>query len=166
MPDRPKHVSGKCAGCCVCIEACPDNLIKKDDDGKIKVNYLDCSGCGACVKACNLEAMIKDPDSLDISFREFAIAAKAVLSLFPKEKVFYINTLKNITERCDCASDPGKIVCPDIGYLADTDPIRIDAESIRLIKEKKPDCLDFKAWELFEKASREVLEDQKSLQEF
>lgn len=165
-PDRPKHVSEKCARCGACIEACTDKLIRMNDDGNIKVNYLDCSGCGSCVKACNLEAMIKDPDSLEISFREFAIASKAALSGFSKEKVFYINVLKKITERCDCASDPGKIVCPDIGYLSDTDPIRIDAESIRLIKERKPDALDFGVWNLFEKASREVLENQKTLHEF
>jgi len=165
-PDRPTHISEKCTKCKACIEACPDELIKMDDDGNIKVNRLDCSGCGECVKACNFEAMIQDPESKDISFREFAIAAKAVLDQFPKEKVFYVTVLKNITKWCDCASDPGEIVCPDIGYLSDTDPIKIDADSIRLIKEKKPDALDFETWALFEKKSREVLGGQKDLEEF
>ena len=165
-PDRPEHVPEKCKSCGACVEACSDNLISMDEDGNIKVNYLDCSGCGECVKACKFGAMIKDSESLAISFREFAVASKAVLSRFPKDKVFYVNVLKNITERCDCASDPGEIVCEDIGYLADNDPIRIDTESIRLIKEKKPGCLDFETWSLFEKKSREVLEGQKNLSEF
>jgi uncharacterized Fe-S center protein len=89
-----------------------------------------------------------------------------VLSRFPQERVFYVSVLKNITERYDCVSDSGRIVCPDIGYLSDSNPIRIDTESIRMIKERSPGCLDFGTWNLFEKISREVLESQKNLEEF
>jgi uncharacterized Fe-S center protein len=164
-PNQPKHVPEKCAKCGACVEACQENFIQMDDDG-VKVNHVNCAGCGACVKACKVGAMLANPESVENSFTQFAVAARAVLSQFPKDKIFYVTVLKNITKWCDCASDPGEIVCPDIGYLADTDPVRIDAEAIRLIKAKRPKALDFKTWNLFEKIAREVLENQKSLSHF
>ena len=165
-PNQPKHISEKCIKCGACMEACSDNFLHMNDEGEIEINHLNCAGCGQCVKACPTGAMVTDEDSVEKSFTQFAVGAKAVLSLFPGDKVFCITALRNITERCDCAPDPGKIVCPDIGYLAGTDPVELDAEAVRMIKEKAPDALEFKVWELFEKASREIIQGQKTLSEF
>ena len=42
-----------CVGCGACVEACPGNLIKFDDDGLADMRRpRDCWGCTSCLKAC------------------------------------------------------------------------------------------------------------------
>ena len=42
----------KCVGCGLCIEACPGNLIKKNEKGKAFIKHeRDCWGCTSCIKA-------------------------------------------------------------------------------------------------------------------
>ncbi len=45
----------KCTGCESCIEECPSEAIKMDDD-KARIND-DCVDCGVCVDACPVEAI-------------------------------------------------------------------------------------------------------------
>ena len=41
----------KCVGCGLCIEACPGNLIKKNEKGKAFIKHeRDCWGCTSCIK--------------------------------------------------------------------------------------------------------------------
>lgn len=48
----------KCVGCKKCIEACPGNLIYKDEAGKAYIKYeKDCWGCTACLKECKFAAI-------------------------------------------------------------------------------------------------------------
>ena len=48
----------KCVGCGQCIEACPGNLIKKDEDGKAFIKHIkDCWGCTSCLKECKTGAI-------------------------------------------------------------------------------------------------------------
>ena len=47
--------------------------------------------------------------------------------------------MKRISKSCDCDPSAGPVICPDIGYLVSTDPVAIDAASLDLIYEKKPD---------------------------
>jgi adenylylsulfate reductase subunit B len=48
----------KCVGCKACVEACPGNLIKIEDDGKAHIRRVrDCWGCTSCLKACHVEAI-------------------------------------------------------------------------------------------------------------
>lgn len=47
-----------CVGCGLCIEACPGNLIKKDNDGKAFIKHeKDCWGCTSCLKECKTDAI-------------------------------------------------------------------------------------------------------------
>ncbi len=55
-----------------------------------------------------------------------------------KGDVVYVNSLHNIAENCDCDPSPGRIVCPDIGYLVGTDAAAIDAASLDLIDRVAP----------------------------
>ena len=42
-----------CVGCGECVEACPGNLIKLDDEGLARMRRpRDCWGCTSCLKAC------------------------------------------------------------------------------------------------------------------
>lgn len=48
----------KCIGCGRCINVCPGNLIKKDDDGKAYLKCLsDCWNCASCIKECPVQAI-------------------------------------------------------------------------------------------------------------
>ena len=48
----------KCIGCRQCLEACPGNLIKMDDNIKAFIKYpKDCWGCTSCVKECKSQAI-------------------------------------------------------------------------------------------------------------
>ena len=150
MVSKPKWDKSKCTQCGACIKACEDGFVQLDG-GEITIDLRDCSGCGACVNACPTGAMWREQGSVEASFEKFNEAAKAVLDEFRNagKPVFYINVLKNITRYCDCAVDVGKIVCPDIGYLTGDSALKIDQESIKLIKEKSPNALDWKTIGLF-----------------
>jgi len=48
----------KCVGCGLCIEACPGNLIKKNEKGKAFIKHeRDCWGCTSCIKECKINAI-------------------------------------------------------------------------------------------------------------
>lgn len=47
-----------CVGCGECVEACPGNLIKLDDEGLARMRRpRDCWGCTSCLKACPVGAV-------------------------------------------------------------------------------------------------------------
>ncbi len=45
----------KCTGCGTCIDACPVNAIKVEDNKAVISD--DCIDCGACVNQCPVEAI-------------------------------------------------------------------------------------------------------------
>lgn len=50
--------SESCIGCGRCMEVCPGNLIKKDEDGKAYIRRpQDCWGCTSCIKECGVNAI-------------------------------------------------------------------------------------------------------------
>lgn len=47
-----------CVGCKKCIEVCPGNLIRTDENGKAFMKYpKDCWGCTSCIKECKVGAI-------------------------------------------------------------------------------------------------------------
>jgi len=47
---------GKCTGCGSCVDACPVDSLKIEDD-KAKVDEDTCIDCGTCVDECSVEAI-------------------------------------------------------------------------------------------------------------
>lgn len=48
----------KCIKCRRCLDVCPGNLIKLDDNGKAYIKYpKDCWGCCSCIKECSHSAI-------------------------------------------------------------------------------------------------------------
>ena len=50
-------VETRCIGCGTCLEACPNDTLTRDDDGRIVIDRSRCQGCGACASACPANAM-------------------------------------------------------------------------------------------------------------
>ncbi len=82
----------------------------------------------------------KDADSLwsnlpeqDLFLESMADAASTVHNLF-KGKVVYLNVMKNLSVDCDCCAVAEDPCMNDIGILASTDPVAIDAACLDLIK--------------------------------
>ncbi len=48
--------SDKCTGCGLCVDVCPVEAIKVEDDVAV-VNTDECTDCGACVDECPNEAI-------------------------------------------------------------------------------------------------------------
>lgn len=126
----PRYYSEKCDLCGKCADVCPPRAIIVNSDWKF--NSLVCVGCGKCVSVCPIGSLSYSVMDLQ---RGLALATKACIW---GKKVIYINAVVNLTRSCDCESNPGPIICPDIGYLASTDPAAIDMASLDLIEKVKP----------------------------
>jgi len=126
---EPEYKDG-CTECNACEEICPTGNVRFEDSQP----YFDktwCCGCSLCVQACPTGAIAAKKEEFDTLLSEGAAAAASTF-----KKAFYINVLSEITESCDCMSDPGEIICEDAGFLASADPVAIDAASIDIVKKK------------------------------
>jgi len=47
----------KCDGCGVCVEICPLDALRLDEDGKAYVKYDECWYCGSCELECPRKAV-------------------------------------------------------------------------------------------------------------
>lgn len=48
--------SEECTGCGTCVDSCPVEAIKMDDDVAV-VDVVECTDCGTCVDECPVEAI-------------------------------------------------------------------------------------------------------------
>jgi len=127
---------GECTQCKACERACPLGTLKVKD----KPVFGICYGCSNCAYACPNSAIKTRVNYFDTLLAEGASIAQSRF-----KKVYYISFLKNITQLCDCESDPGAIIANDHGFLASTDGVAIDmaAHDIILKNEGKDIFLKF-----------------------
>lgn len=123
----------KCVGCKKCNEVCPINLPEYIGD-KAKIISPKCMRCGICEHECPTGA-IKITNQNN-SCRALASAAYGVLSTFNKGKVSYVGFAKDISQYCDCRSNPGKIIMDDVGIFASDSPVSMDAAFLSMINYK------------------------------
>lgn len=127
---RPKLNPERCTSCGQCESVCPDGAVKLED-GLPVFDYSKCWGCDQCIVKCEGQALTPKHALFDEILSE---SAGAVLSQVKKK--FFVNYLINISELCDCLSDPGKILVEDIGILLSDDIVSVDKASNDLITEK------------------------------
>ena len=125
-----------CIGCGYCLTQCPFQAISMKNE-KAFVDKSICYGCSACLQVCP-EHVISFMWKRDVPvflerMAEYALGAVAGL----KEKVLYISFLTDITPDCDCVPWSDSPIVPDIGFLASTDPVAIDAAALDLINAEK-----------------------------
>ncbi|MBI5881186.1 DUF362 domain-containing protein [archaeon] len=124
-----KYIGG-CTQCRTCERMCPIHGIKVTD----KPEFITCYGCSNCAYVCPAHAIKPKVEYFDVLLAEGAAAAQ---SKFKRQ--YYVTFLKNITEKCDCESDPGRIIAPDKGILLSKDIVAIDKAAYDIITSKGTD---------------------------
>ena len=126
-----------CTGCETCIKNCPADAIALVK-GKAEINQKKCIGCAMCVSVCPTRVVQVPWDGSTSEEVEKRIVdyTSAVMKIIPKEKMVFINVLKNITPECDCKSFKQKPMMEDIGVLFSYDPVAVDKASLDLAGEK------------------------------
>jgi len=125
-----------CSKCGVCIEVCPRSAITRDEIGP-SINYELCIGCGECVATCSTSSMAFDWENDLPLFMEMLTEHAYGAVLGKQARVGYLNFLLQITPDCDCVPWSGSSIVPDIGILASTDPVAIDAASLDLVNQQR-----------------------------
>ncbi|MBU1201567.1 MAG: DUF362 domain-containing protein [Nanoarchaeota archaeon] len=123
----------KCSKCKTCQEHCPANAITIGFLSRI--NTKKCIGCAECIARCQTGAItINWASTMPNKFRkklvEYALAAAK------DKKNIYITFAIDITKHCDCMNIDMKPVIKNIGILASTNPVAIDAAAYDLAKKK------------------------------
>tara|TARA_Y100000310_G_C20670447_1_gene809980 strand:+ start:606 stop:1577 length:972 start_codon:yes stop_codon:yes gene_type:complete len=126
---EPKLV-GKCVLCKECAKVCPTDNVRYDEEG-VHFDKSWCCGCSNCTYACKYDAIKPKVKPFDTMLAEGAYAA---LKNFKKS--YFINVLRDIAEKCDCASDAGEVLIDDIGIVLSNNIIDIEKASHELIVEK------------------------------
>lgn len=78
----------KCLGCGKCIEICPGNVIRRNDEGKAYMDDpSDCWSCVSCMKECPVQAinMILPPE-IEACVGKMAVIQKENLTEWVIEK--------------------------------------------------------------------------------
>jgi uncharacterized Fe-S center protein len=120
----------KCTHCGICKEICPEGAIISLYP--LTIDRDKCTGCGKCIDYCPEQALeVPHRDETHRIFNERLVEyAKAVQD---NHKMVYINVLIDITRGCDCMSNPGQPIMPNIGILASTDMVAIEKASHDLV---------------------------------
>jgi len=128
----PKINTKQCVGCELCTGYCPVNAISVTDK-KASIDEKKCIGCGECIMICRVKAIeiqwVQPQDVFQKTMVEHAYGA-----LKGKEKrSLFVNFLIQISPACDCYPHSDAPIVQDIGILASTDPVSIDAASCDLV---------------------------------
>ena len=110
-----------------CITICPVNAIRLVGESAV-INEAECFGCFLCSKKCPVPRAIKVPSPNNVKdFVERVIDnATAVANSFKAKNIRYINFGVEVTLMCDCLSNAGSPIVPDLGIFGAADPVAID----------------------------------------
>jgi uncharacterized Fe-S center protein len=118
------------------MKVCPASAIairKK----KSAIDRELCIGCFECMHACPSHAIDIDWETEIPQFTERMVEYAAGAVEGKAGKVGYMNFLIRITPDCDCFPYSDAPIVPDIGILASTDPVAIDAASFDLVNQQQ-----------------------------
>jgi uncharacterized protein len=132
----PKVSKKKCVGCGDCIIWCRGGAIALQGEGKARKAEIDpekCVGCAECILACKKGAIaIQWNESIPIFMEKMVEYACAVLQN-KREKTLFITFITDVSPLCDCYPFSDCPIVPNLGVLASTDPVAIDAAAVALV---------------------------------
>jgi uncharacterized Fe-S center protein len=124
----------KCTRCGKCVENCPNQAMKFNEQKELNVFYHHCKFCQHCVLICPKHAI----EMIGGAYRDFqkglALVTKQVLATFEPKHTYFINFLMDVTIYCDCWGMTTPALVPDIGILAGPDIVAIEQASLDLIR--------------------------------
>ena len=132
-------VTGECKGCKTCESVCRVGAISVENN----IAHIDndsCYGCCVCTLKCPNNAISGD---IGLIQKFLAESSACVLDNYDKKKLIFVNVLQNISALCDCATDFGNIICPDIGVVVSDNIVKADKCSLDLAN-KATGCDIFK----------------------
>ena len=133
---RPFTIPEKCTGCAACMKVCPKKaiMVKKK---KSAIDRELCIGCFECMHACPEHAIDIDWETEIPEFTERLVEYAYGAVKGKENKAGFMNFLIRITPDCDCFPFSDAPIVPDIGILASTDPVAIDAASFDLVNKQQ-----------------------------
>ncbi|MBN1540123.1 MAG: DUF362 domain-containing protein [Candidatus Thermoplasmatota archaeon] len=145
---RPKVDPKKCIGCGTCIPVCPVEAHVLEG-GKVRISKEICIGCGECITVCPQEAIGLEWSSEIPPFLERISEYAFGATRNKVGKMGFINFVTRVSPDCDCFAWSDRPIIPDVGILASTDPVAIDAACYDLVN-RQPGFRDSKlrgGWE-------------------
>ncbi len=132
---KPKIVRRKCNNCGTCAKQCPvDAIYVKGKAHRIDLDK--CVGCASCIAVCPVKAAKVRWTSINL-FKTFGERlAEYALAAQKDKRNIYMTFVFNITRGCDCMGRKMKIILPDLGVFASTDPVAIDQACLDLIDKR------------------------------
>ena len=130
---HPVLIRDKCVRCGVCCDSCPAGAAQPADDGYPTYDLKKCIGCAQCIALCPEVALKILWDTDDTVFQEKLVETAAAVWKLIKDRSVLISALLNITTDCDCLSGENPVIFPDVGFVGGYHPVRVDAESLRLV---------------------------------
>ncbi len=127
---RPSIDPEKCIRCGDCVEICPWGAIDPP-----LIDHSKCCGELSCADACQQEAIIPPQDAQEKMQKRLGEAAFGPIRAL-NGRIGYINWVYDLTPGCDCFNFSGERFVEDIGILAGTDPVALDAATIDRINER------------------------------
>jgi uncharacterized protein len=124
-----------CKKCMTCVKHCPVDAITIKTIPSIDKDK--CVGCAACIAVCPHKAIninwlhVSRPSVFHEKLAEYALAAQT------GKTCMYVNFVLNITRGCDCEGRRMKPFVADLGVLASSDPVSVDAACIHLLEKRE-----------------------------
>jgi len=134
----PKISKKRCIGCGDCTVWCRGGAIVLEGQGKARrahINPENCVGCAECVLACKQFAIaIQWNQSIPVFMEKMVEYAAAALQN-KKQKALFITFITDVSPLCDCYPFSDSPIVPNLGILASTDPVAIDAAAADLVNQ-------------------------------
>lgn len=128
----PFTITERCTACGKCTTVCPRDAIWIRD-AKSCIDRDLCIGCFECMTVCPERAIDVDWATEIPKFVERMVEYASGALQGKAGKTGFMSFLTRITPDCDCVPWSDAAIVPDIGILASTDPVAIDAAAFDLV---------------------------------